>query len=373
MITSVYQKHELVIGRLASAGALAGLVYLSGLLVLYPAEWQLVVPLAVFVAGTLATPWGYAFAVASLAYPLLMVSPYLCALFLAVTVIPLGWVVRHIWVAILVAASPLLIGYGLGFLAPLLCGLIISKRAGLVAGLGARVWLTLLASFSYGPGANTPQGVDALRTRFANAGSFGTVANIIAPFFPGSVGLLANILQLVAWAAAGYLVGLLADWGAQRAEARAQFSFSQPQKGDTLFAVEQIGWRAILPLLVGVAILVLGLSYLPALLNQPLTGVQTDLAAYGLAAASSALVALGCWLLLWYLRQPVAVLGLRGADFGISRTGSIAKPKQPATAAPPPVRVAPPTTQLDRPASQPQKQALKAQSSDERVIMIEID
>ncbi len=300
---ATYQKHEQAVERVGGAAGLALLVYVSGLLTLYPTEWRLVVPIAIFIVGCASLPSAYLLTVAAIGYPLATLSIYFAALFLAVAIIPMWYALHNIWAVLFIAAAPFLGGVGLGLVAPLAAGLLMSRREGLIVGGGSYFSLWLVGALTYPPDTSHAAGpLDALQGRFGGANSFETIGGVLGPLNPNSTVLLDNLLHTAIWAAAGYAVAVAADFGAERAERRARLRLFDNH--DSGFIVAQIAWHALLPLALGGAILTLGLSLIPALLSRPLNNVGADLLNYGSAVLLGGLLALTLWLALWRLRQP---------------------------------------------------------------------
>jgi hypothetical protein len=180
-----------------------------------------------------------------------------------------------------------------------------SRREGLIVGGGSYFSLWLVGALTYPPDTSHAAGpIVALQGRFGGANSFETIGGVLGPLNPNSTILLDNILHTAIWAAAGYLVAVVADYGAQRAEHNASLRLFDNRDGR--FIVAQIAWHALLPLAVGGAILTFGLSLLPALLSRPLDNIEVNLLNYGSAALLGTLLALTLWLTLWQLRQPVS-------------------------------------------------------------------
>ncbi len=363
---AAYQKHEQVVERVGGAAGLALLVYLSGLLELYPPEWRLVVPIGIFLVGSFALPAAYILSVIAIAYPLASLSIYLAALFLALAIIPMAYALNNIWAVLFICAAPFLNTFGLAFVAPLAAGLLMSRREGLLVGGGSYLSLWMIGAYTYPPDTAHLHGpIDALQGRFGGAGSFETIGKILNPLAPNSSALLNNILHLAIWAAAGYLCAIATDYGAQRAEQVASLNLGNDER-DWRYALGQLGWHALFPLAAGGAILVLGLSLMPALLNQPLANLRADLLNYGTSVLLGGLVALTLWLLLWYLRQPLPIAPQRMATMTAAPRPAptlppVSKPTTSTIAATMPATPSPPPAPLPRP------------EASERVIMIEID
>ncbi len=191
---------------------LTGLVLQSSVAAVYPPQWVTVLLIGIFLLGTRSPSWGYGAAVITLLWPLWHISPYLMALFLAVTVLARGPILDNLPWALLVVATPLLAQGYLIALPPLVAGLLGGPTAGLWVGLLAALWaklfggmgglpVDLLALNEYAFDANL------LAQRFAGANSLETLRLLIAPFAAGSVVLLLHLLQILAWGLVGYAVG----------------------------------------------------------------------------------------------------------------------------------------------------------------------
>ncbi len=373
---ATYQKHEQVVERVGGAAGLALLVYVSGLLALYPAEWRLVVPVAIFIVGCASLPSAYLLTVAAIGYPLATLSIYFAALFLAVAILPMWYALHNIWAVLLIAAAPLLGGLGLGFVAPLAAGLLMSRREGLIVGGGSYFSLWLLGALTYPPDTSHAAGpLDALQGRFGGANSFETIGRVLGPLNPNSTILLDNILHMAIWAAAGYAVAVVSDFGAEQAERRASLHlFDNRERG---FIGAQIAWHALLPLVAGGAILIFGLSLIPALLSRPLNNVGADLLNYGSAVLLGGLLALTLWLALWCLRQPFSAASSNpsrreGSDNSPTPAGRVTQAERPTLPGATRATIAS-ATPAPRVAALAEPPARPRTDDGERVIMIEID
>lgn len=203
--------------RLLVAAGLAGLLYglMRGLPV-YPPNWDLVILAAVFVITLWSPTVAYFVVVAAAAYPLYTLSLYVAVLFLAVALLGQRIFIHNLGAMVLVLAVPWLARYNLAWAVPLLGGLwwgaaggawmgglaaLWGQVAGGMAGLNPD-WLTLV-------GASPTIG--GLAARFGQADSLETLKLILEPLAPNASVLLYHLLQVVAWAIIGGLVGFLAD------------------------------------------------------------------------------------------------------------------------------------------------------------------
>ncbi len=201
--------------RLFVAAGLAGLVYglLTNLPVL-PPFWDGVVVFAIF-AGTLYSPAiGYFLAIFAAVYPLYSISVYLAVLFIAITLLGQAIFVRNLGATVLVAAVPLLGGFHLAWIVPLLGGLWWGAGGGAWVGLLGAFWGMLAAGMAgllpdwLLLSGTTPE-IAAIGARFAPADSLETLVQLIAPFSPDTTTLLYSLLQMGAWSFVGGLVGTL--------------------------------------------------------------------------------------------------------------------------------------------------------------------
>lgn len=216
-VVAFYQERRPLVDNGFQAAALtvlAGLVLQTPVTAVYPPQWVTVLLIAVFLLGTRSPGWGYTAAIGVVLWPLWHLSPYLMALFLAVTVLGRSIILDHLPWALLVVATPLLAQGYLIALPPLVAGLLGGATTGLWVGLCAAFWaklfggmgalpVDLLSLNEYAFSAN------ALAERFAGANSLETLRLLVAPFAPDSLSLLLHILQIVAWGTVGYAVGRL--------------------------------------------------------------------------------------------------------------------------------------------------------------------
>lgn len=214
-LARLYQTHRtLVENTLLSAAmtTLVGLILHYEATSTYPSEWLTVLLLATFGLGVRAPAWGYAAAIAVLVWPLWTLSPYLMALFLAVTVLGHMPILDNLPWALLIAAMPLLAQGYLAALAPLAAGVLVGAQQGALVGALAALWMKVFAGMvGLSPDLLTinERAFDAavLVERFGNANSLETLRLLVAPFAVDSTVLLLHVLQIGAWALAGYLVG----------------------------------------------------------------------------------------------------------------------------------------------------------------------
>lgn len=215
-----YQRHRDAIENTLLAAALTLLVgvFLDATGA-YPEQWRMVLLLALFALGAQARAWGYYAAVAILLWPLWSLSPHLMALFLAVALLPRGWIIEGLPWALLIVAAPLLAEWQVVALVPLLAGLLAGPMVGLWAGGLTALWLKLVAGLSgwlpeLGDLHGVPFTLAAIEPRIADTTSLEILERLAAPFAQSSSLLLLHLLQIVAWALAGWLVGKIRhlDW-----------------------------------------------------------------------------------------------------------------------------------------------------------------
>jgi hypothetical protein len=210
--------------RLLVSAGLAGLLYgLMSNLPVYPANWDLVILAAVFVVALWSPAVAYFIAAAAALYPLYSLSLYVAVLFLAVAVLGQRVFIHNLGPLVLVLAAPWLAQYNLAWIIPLLGGLWWGASGGAWMGALAALWGQLAAGMA---GLNpdwlaltgTAPTVAGVAQRFGQADSLQTLKLILEPFAPNSTVLLYHLLQVVAWAVVGGVVGALADrtWIRQR-------------------------------------------------------------------------------------------------------------------------------------------------------------
>ena len=213
---------------------LAGLGALEGST--FPVQWRIFLALCILVGGMWKPLVGYALFIAAIAYPLYLVSVYVMALALAVLILTAPLAARALPLALMVAGVLLLGPIHLTPLVPLLAGLWASPDAPLatrraqnvwgrpeasVAGGLAALWLKICAGVSGAPldlWAINGWSADIapVYERLHAANSLQTLLHLGVPFISDPAGnaataLLFNVLQVVAWGAAAYLVAATRD------------------------------------------------------------------------------------------------------------------------------------------------------------------
>jgi hypothetical protein len=341
-----YQRHPTVWDRIVLAAGWTWLYLLcsrvepwlrlsaQGDVALLPAQWRVVTAALVLVLGLWRPLAGYAAFIVAVAYPLYLVSVYVMALALAVLVLfaPLMALYAErgiLSLALLVLLTVPLAPLHLAPLVPLLIGLWWQGAGSWIGGGIAALWLKLSAALS---GGSTDlwvlfgwrMRVGPLYERLHSANSLQTVALVLRPFgvdlaplapgaallgeaaYPVSPGLylLFNLLQVLAWAAAAFVVSAILDhltvrWAGQN----------------------RAGARTALSLLAGLAVIWASFVALPAWLglegprwlDPPWLVVQT----VWLGA-----VAWTCDAFLRTLRRPVPFEAGGGAAFSRDRAGA---------------------------------------------------
>jgi hypothetical protein len=205
-----------------------------------PPQLPVAVAALILVAGLFKPLVAFLLLIAAVAYPLYLISIYVMALAVAVLVLAVPLLAARadrgaLPLVLLVLSAPVLAPFHLTPALPLLAGLWWGRTSGAVAGGLAALWLKVCAGMSGTwpdlwdlNGWRMPFG--ALYERFHGANSLQTVLRIVQPL-AGSVGagwrveavlpgarpvqpgmaLLFHALQVLGWAAAGYVVGALLD------------------------------------------------------------------------------------------------------------------------------------------------------------------
>jgi hypothetical protein len=226
------------VGTWADAGATAVDVALA-----FPAEWRLVLAGLVFVLGVWKPVAGYAAFIVAVAYPLYLVSIYVMALALALLVLLLPVMAAYseqgvLFLVLLILLTPLLARAHLAPLVPLLVGLWWEGAGSWIGGGLAALWLKAAAGLAGHPVdlwqiSGWSMRAGPIYERFHGANSLQTVVRVLEPLglrlgrvpltrgielsaevpYPAPAGIfvLYNLLQVLAWAAAGYAVSAVLD------------------------------------------------------------------------------------------------------------------------------------------------------------------
>lgn len=212
-IALFYQARRDLVERALTASGLTILVgsLLQGYLA-YPPQWFVVLVIAVFAASLYHRTAGYLTAVAAVAWPLWQLSPYLATLFLAIAVLAREPLVTSLEWTILVVGAPLLAPLGVVALVPLAAGALLGAAGGLWVGLLTALWLKLIGGMAgVAPDMLSlhqyPILVSEVAARFQGANSLETLRLLVAPFASDATFLLLDLLQLLLWGLAGYIVG----------------------------------------------------------------------------------------------------------------------------------------------------------------------
>jgi len=289
-LPQVYQRWQVFWDRAVPAAGLALLLWASSRATgAYPFEWELFLTAALFVVGLL-WPWvAYAAFTFLVAYPLYRVSIYVAAIVLAALILTSRWAMRNLGAAVLVLLCPALLPWHLAATVPLLAGLWWGELAGALAGGLAALWLKLLAGMAGQPLnlaqlSGQPLASAHIIQRYSGFNSLQTLVELVNPFAGTSPALLLHVLQVLAWALAGYLAG----WMTRR-------TWSERWRG----------WAPLLGLVPSGAALWGSVALLPALLGLPpaeSTAPGDDLLLWVLA---SALLGAALRRFYLYLRRPV--------------------------------------------------------------------
>jgi hypothetical protein len=181
----------------------------------FPAQWRAVLAACIFFGGLWKPIVAYALFVAAVAYPLYQISIYVMALALALLILCAPVVVRCLPQALWVLVAVLLAPLHLTPVVPLLAGLWWGEAAGGIAGGLAALWLKIATGMSGAwPDLWRANGwmfrAEWVYERFHGADSLQTLILIVEPLASDSLILLFNLLQVLSWAVAGFVVGFLA-------------------------------------------------------------------------------------------------------------------------------------------------------------------
>ena len=200
-----------------TAFGLAGLVYLLIThLKVFPPFWDGVIVAVVFLM-TLSSPFvGFTLAVLAAFYPISTISIYLAVLFLAIAILAMRPLTQNLGAVVLVLSAPLLGGFSLAWVTPLLGGLWWGATGGSWIGALAALWGMVaagmaglnpdwLAIFGHFPS------ITAIVQRFATADSLETLGLLVFPLASDTTVLLYHLLQIALWGMVGTFIGNLND------------------------------------------------------------------------------------------------------------------------------------------------------------------
>ncbi|MBN1220280.1 MAG: hypothetical protein JXM69_15230 [Anaerolineae bacterium] len=213
---NLYRRYQAFLESSVTALGLAALVSLTlWNMSVYPANWVLVMGVAMAVLGIRWPLLAYIMAVSAMIYPLYTINLYLAVIFVAVSVLGYRLFVHYLGATLLVLSTPLLAKYHLHWLVPILGGLWWGGIAGAWIGGLAALWGKIMGGMA---GLNIDWLVMAgqlpnaqeILLRYHQANSLETLLLLIEPFASTSGVILYNLLQVIGWAVAGGFVGALA-------------------------------------------------------------------------------------------------------------------------------------------------------------------
>jgi len=213
---NLYRRYQ---GLLESSVTSVGLAALISLtlwnIAAYPANWVLVIGIAIAVLGVRWPLIAYIVAAAALVYPIYTVNLYLAVIFVAVAVLGHRVFVHYMGATLLILATPFLAKYHLHWLVPILGGLWWGGVKGAWIGGLAALWGKLVGgmaglSIDWLILAGQTPSAEAVMVHFQDANSLETLLLLVEPFAATSSIILYNLLQVVGWAVAGGFVGSLA-------------------------------------------------------------------------------------------------------------------------------------------------------------------
>ncbi len=213
---NLYRRYQGLLESSVTAVGLAAVISLTlWNIAAYPANWVLVIGIAIAVLGIRWPLVAYAVAAVSLVYPIYTVNLYLAVIFVAVAVLGHRVFVHYMGATLLILATPFLAKYHLHWLVPILGGLWWGGVKGAWIGGLAAVWGKLVGGMA-GLGidwlilAGQTPSAEAVMLHFQDANSLETLLLLVEPFAAPSSIILYNLLQVIGWAVAGGFVGSLA-------------------------------------------------------------------------------------------------------------------------------------------------------------------
>ncbi len=213
---SLYRRYQAQLESACTAAGFAAVVTLAlKNLDAYPANWVIVIGVAVGLLGVRWPLLAYSLGVVVLIYPLYTINLYLAVLFVAAAALGHRILAHYLGATALVLATPLLAEYHLHWLVPILGGLWWGGLAGAWIGGLAAMWGKLIAGMAgmnidWLALAGHAPNATMIASRFHNANSLDTLLLLIEPFAATSTVILYNLLQVIGWTTAGGFVGMLA-------------------------------------------------------------------------------------------------------------------------------------------------------------------
>ena len=291
-LPQLYQRFQSFWDRAVPATGLALLLWASAQATgTYPSEWRLFLAALLFLSGLIFPRGAYVAFTFLIAYPLYGISIYLAAIVLAVLILTSHWAMQNLGAAVLVLITPALLPWHLETIVPLLAGLWWGELTGALAGGLAALWLKLLAGMAGQPldlarlSGWTPAGTNIIE-RFNGFNSLQTLLGLVNPFADTSRSLMLHLLQILAWALAGYVAGRLAR---------------------RVWSEHWRGWAPLLSTIPAGGVLWASYVFVPRLLDpsaQP-SGLATELGDLTLWLLISALAAGAVRQFYLYLRRPL--------------------------------------------------------------------
>jgi hypothetical protein len=355
-LPQLYQRFQPFWDRAVPSAGLASLLWATAEATgAYASEWRLFFAAALFLLG-MAWPWiAYTAFTFLIAYPLYRISIYVAALVLAALILTSRWAMRNLGATVLVLITPALLPWRLTATVPPLAGLWWGEGVGALAGGLAALWLKLLAAMAAQPldlvrlGGWSPSGTNIIE-RFSGFNSLETLLGLVNPFKDSSQALLLHVLQILAWAVAGYLAGRL-----------ARRTWSDRWRG----------WAPLLSALPAAGVILASYALLPGWLDRSTTGRTDQLNDVALPLFASAVLATIVRLSYLYLRRPL----LRPLHRRSRRASSSRRAREPSPRQPDRPPAGSPGKERARPAFSwtPKRRPSSAIDTDDDVIMLEID
>ena len=212
---NLYRRYQAVLESTVTSIGLATIVALAlNSLSAYPANWVMVIAVAIAILGIRWPLAAYLVSVVVMLYPIYTINLYLAVLFLAISALGQRLFVHYLGATVLVLATPALAEYHLHWLVPILGGLWWGTSGAWIGGMAA-LWGKILAGMAgldldwLVIAGQTPD-VPAIVARFQDTNSLDTLLLLIEPFADTSSVILYNMLQIMGWAVAGGFIGSFA-------------------------------------------------------------------------------------------------------------------------------------------------------------------
>lgn len=205
--------------RFFTATLLAALLHvLMRSLPAFPAYWDVVIVVGVFIAALGWAPIAIGLAGAAAVYALYTLSLYLAVLFLCVLILGYRLFIRDLTATVMLFSAVWFVYFSAAWSLPLLMGLWFGRRNGFFLGMSAALWGLLLFGMSgLSPDFLVLLGflpeMQAVSARFAGAGSLAALQLLVSPLVANPTVFLYTLLQIALWGGLAALAGDLSERG----------------------------------------------------------------------------------------------------------------------------------------------------------------